>query len=229
MELSQIVEALIFASQDGIRTSEILSAIKSAIKAAKKDEERKNEAKAMEALGEIDEDRICEVIEWLVEGYKSEGRAFVLMERADGWKIFTNPDFGVWVKELFPGKKPSRLSPPALETLAIVAYRQPITKAGIEAVRGVSVDGVLQTLLDRNVVKIAGRADLPGRPLLYETTGLFLEHFGIKSVGELPNADELRAVELPQPQGEENPVEGAAETDADDGDENAEQPELLES
>jgi len=157
----------------------------------------------MEALGEITEEGIQQVIEALCAQYEGEGHAFVLLERADGWRIFTSPNFGVWVRELFPGKKPSRLSPPALETLAIVAYRQPITKAGIEAVRGVSVDGVLQTLLDRNVVRIAGRADLPGRPLLYETTDLFLEHFGIKTVADLPNAEELRTVELPRPEAEQ--------------------------
>jgi segregation and condensation protein B len=109
-------------------------------------------------------------------------------------------EFSPWVRELFPDKKPARLTPSALETLAIIAYRQPITKSSIEAVRGVSVDGPIQALLDRNVVRIAGRADLPGRPLLYETTDVFLEHFGIKTVDELPNSSELRSVKLPEPE-----------------------------
>ena len=85
---------------------------------------------------------------------------------------------------------------PALETLAIIAYRQPITKADIEAVRGVSVDGVLQKVIERGLVKIGGRADVPGRPLLYETTDFFLEHFGVRSLNDLPNAEELRNVPL---------------------------------
>jgi segregation and condensation protein B len=89
-----------------------------------------------------------------------------------------------------------------METLAIIAYRQPITKASIEAVRGVSCDGMLQKLLDRDLVCIVGRADLPGRPLLYETTELFFEHFGIRSVNDLPNATELRAIRLPEPESE---------------------------
>jgi segregation and condensation protein B len=90
------------------------------------------------------------------------------------------------------------LSAPALETLAIVAYRQPITKADIEAIRGVTVDGVLQKLLDAGLMKVAGRAEVPGRPLLYETTHHFLEHFGLKNLDELPNASELRQVALPK-------------------------------
>ena len=87
-----------------------------------------------------------------------------------------------------------------METLAIIAYRQPITKAAIEAVRGVACDGMIQKLLDRDLVKIGGRAELPGRPLLYETTDLFFEHFGIRSVNDLPNANELRKVKLPEPE-----------------------------
>jgi segregation and condensation protein B len=85
-----------------------------------------------------------------------------------------------------------------METLAIVAYRQPITKAAIEAVRGVSCDGMIQKLLDRDLVRISGRADLPGRPLLYQTTDLFFEHFGINNIDDLPNASELRRVKLPE-------------------------------
>jgi segregation and condensation protein B len=96
-----------------------------------------------------------------------------------------------------------------METLAIIAYRQPITKAAIEAVRGVSCDGMLQKLLDRELVRIGGRADLPGRPMLYETTELFFEHFGIRSIEDLPNSGELRKVKLPDPDAQ--PPEAAAE------------------
>jgi segregation and condensation protein B len=86
-----------------------------------------------------------------------------------------------------------------METLAIIAYRQPITKAAIEAVRGVACDGMIQKLLDRDLIRIGGRAELPGRPLLYETTDVFFEHFGIRSIDDLPNANELRKVKLPEP------------------------------
>jgi segregation and condensation protein B len=146
----------------------------------------------------VTESHILAAIERLIAHYEESGRAFTLEERASGWRIFTRPEFGAWVRGIFPDRRPQRLSQPALETLAIIAYRQPITRAAIEAVRGVTIDGPLQRLLDMNVVRIAGRADLPGRPLLYETTGLFFEHFGIRSVDDLPNAAELRRVALPQ-------------------------------
>ena len=94
-----------------------------------------------------------------------------------------------------------------METLAIIAYRQPITKAAIEAVRGVSCDGMIQKLLDRDLIRIGGRADLPGRPLLYQTTELFFEHFGINTIDDLPNAAELRRVKLPEPDETTAPAE----------------------
>jgi segregation and condensation protein B len=122
----------------------------------------------------------------------------VILERPKGWKLYTRPEFGEFVRQLFPGRKPERLSGPAMETLAIIAYRQPITKAAIEAVRGVACDGMIQKLLDRDLIRIGGRAELPGRPLLYETTDLFFEHFGIRSIDELPNASELRKIKLPE-------------------------------
>ena len=102
------------------------------------------------------------------------------------------------MRQLFPAPKPARLSAPALETLAIIAYRQPITRADVEAVRGVNIDGVLQTLMERGLVKIAGRAEIPGRPLLYETTQFFLDHFGLRNLDELPNVEELRTRHLPK-------------------------------
>ncbi len=118
----------------------------------------------------------------------------------------TRPDFAPWLRQLFPENRPARLSAPAVETLAIIAYRQPVTRADIEAVRGVAVDGVMQTLLDRGLVRIAGRAEVPGRPLLYETTQFFMEHFGLKTLDELPNAHELRKVELPTATPPEEPA-----------------------
>jgi segregation and condensation protein B len=119
------------------------------------------------------------------------------MEKAEGWQLATDPQYAQWVRQLFPAPKPARLSAPALETLAIIAYRQPITRADVEAVRGVNIDGVLQTLIERGLVKIAGRAEIPGRPLLYETTQFFLDHFGLRSLEELPNVEELRKRDLP--------------------------------
>ena len=118
-------------------------------------------------------------------------------EKADGWQLTSDPKYAQWVRRLFPAPKPARLSSPALETLAIIAYRQPITRADVEAVRGVTIDGVLQTLIERGLVKISGRAEIPGRPLLYETTEFFLDHFGLRNLDELPNVEELRTRHLP--------------------------------
>jgi segregation and condensation protein B len=97
-----------------------------------------------------------------------------------------------------------------METLAIIAYRQPITRADIEAVRGVAVDGVMQTLLDRNLVRIAGRSEIAGRPLLYETSQFFMDHFGLKNLDDLPNASELRRVALPTAEPPTPPVDEPA-------------------
>jgi segregation and condensation protein B len=116
---------------------------------------------------------------------------------AGGYLLKTRPEFALWTNRLFDAPKAPRLSQPALETLAVIAYRQPIGRAEVESVRGVAVDGVLATLLERKVIRIAGRSEQPGRPLLYETTQLFLELFGLKGLEELPNADELRRLRPP--------------------------------
>jgi segregation and condensation protein B len=134
----------------------------------------------------------------LQKEYSDLSRAFHLVEQVSGWVLASRMEYQVWVRLLFPEMRPTRLSAPALETLAIIAYRQPITKADVEAIRGVTVDGVLQKLLDAGLVKITGRAEIPGRPLLYITTQHFMEHFGLKNLDELPNASELREVPLPK-------------------------------
>ncbi|MGA0846337.1 MAG: SMC-Scp complex subunit ScpB [Luteolibacter sp.] len=132
------------------------------------------------ALGTLDAAKTEAAIASLNEGYASSQRAFTILERPKGWKLYTRPEYAEFVRQLFPGRKTERLSGPAMETLAIIAYRQPVTKAAIEAVRGVSCDGMIQKLLDRDLIRIGGRAELPGRPLLYETTDVFFEHFGIR-------------------------------------------------
>src|SRR5438045_8713866 len=119
-------------------------------------------------------------------------RASQRVDKAEGWHLATDPAYAPWARDRHPEPKPARLSAPALETLAIIAYRQPITRADVEAVRGVNIDGVLQTLLEHGLVRIAGRAEVPGRPLLYETTQFFLAHGGLRNLDELPNVEELR-------------------------------------
>ena len=188
MSLSQVIEALLFAAQKPLTARELVSAIKGA---GGEDELMPNEfAKTTEA-------QVAAALEQLKVEYVQQGRAFQLAEKAEGWQLVSDPVYAPWVRQLFPAVKPARLTPPSLETLAIIAYRQPITRADVEAVRGVAVDGVLQNLMERGLVKIAGRAEVPGRPLLYETTQFFLEHFGLRDLDELPNAEELRTRYLP--------------------------------
>ncbi len=208
MQLSAIVEALLIASHNPLSAEEIARLVRSRIAEAEdmrvRDAEEGKEVgqlpEWMAALAAVQADQVVAALGELNQTYQESGRSFTILERPKGWKLYTRTDFGDFVRQLFPGRKPERLSGPAMETLAIIAYRQPITKAAIEAVRGVSCDGMIQKLLDRDLVRIGGRADLPGRPLLYETTELFFEHFGIRSIDDLPNASELRKVQLPDPE-----------------------------
>ena len=215
IKLNQIVEAMLFASKEPITTKTIAKIIRKVSKREVPDDK----------LCSVNAKEVEKVVDTLNRSYQKKSSPYIIEERSNGWSLFTRIEYGVYLRELFPDLKPTRLSAPALETLAIVAYRQPITKAAIEAVRGVNVDGVLQSLIERGLVGIGGRADLPGKPFLYETSKNFLEHFGIKNVDDLPNASELRQVELPQPEaevvdGEQLPLSGVSSSDDRDSNEN---------
>ena len=207
MQLTAILESLLIASQEPLSSEEMARLIRARVAEAEDVLLRETEegstpallADWLTALAQTTPEQVAEAVASLNKFYQDSERAFMILERPKGWKIYTRSDFGDFVRHLFPGRKPERLSGPAMETLAIIAYRQPITKAAIEAVRGVSCDGMIQKLLDRDLIRIGGRADLPGRPLLYLTTDLFFEHFGINSIDELPNASELRRIKLPEP------------------------------
>lgn len=188
MNLARVIEALLFSAQKPLPAKEIADVLR---RAGADDDFSPNEfAKAREP-------EVAAALEQLKIEYIEQQRGFQLVEKAEGWQLATDPKYAKWVGELFPAPKPVRLTAPALETLAIIAYRQPITRADVEAVRGVNIDGVLQTLMERGLVKIAGRAEIPGRPLLYETTQFFLDHFGLRNLNELPNVEELRTRHLP--------------------------------
>ena len=186
MSLVRVIEALLFSAQKPLSIREVATAVKNA-----EGEDSPNE------LSRVKDADVAAALEQLKIEYVEHQRAFQLIEKAEGWQLATDPKYAQWVRQLFPAPKPGRLSAPALETLAIIAYRQPITRADVEAVRGVNIDGVLQTLMERGLVKIAGRAEIPGRPLLYETTQFFLDHFGLRNLDELPNVEELRKRNLP--------------------------------
>jgi segregation and condensation protein B len=188
--LKAVVEALLFASQKPLSLKEIAATLASAAEYFEEGPEA--------ALAKVNEAEITDAVRTLQNEYSELGRAFHLVEQVSGWVLVSRIEYQVWVRQLFPEMRPTRLSAPALETLAIIAYRQPITKADVEAIRGVTVDGVMQKLLDAGLVKITGRAEIPGRPLLYVTTQHFMEHFGLKNLDELPNASELRDVALPK-------------------------------
>jgi segregation and condensation protein B len=204
MQLIQIVEALIYAAPEPVTSAEIAKAVRRAATDSVLPQARDWEMISFKDI----ESAIAELGERLV----AAGHAIELQEGASGWRFVTRADFADWIRALLPEMRPEKLSAAALETLALIAYRQPITKADIEAVRGVSVDGTMQKLLERRLIRTGGRADLPGRPMLYETTEQFLEHFGVKDLNDLPNASELRLVPLPSA---EVPAEGEAEAEVE--------------
>lgn len=216
MQLIQIIEALIFAAPEPVSSAEIAKAIRRAA--------AESEAPWAREWENIGTKKIENAIAELGEHLAETERSIELQEGASGWRFVTRADFVEWIRALLPEMRPEKLSHPALETLALIAYRQPITKADIEAVRGVSVDGQIHKLVDRGLVRVGGRADLPGRPMLYETTEEFMEHFGVKDLEDLPNADELRRVELPTAEeAETEEVEAAA---GEETEEEAEEREL---
>jgi segregation and condensation protein B len=130
----------------------------------------------------------------LGDAYAARGAGVELREIAGGWMFVTAPAQAEWVGRMLRGKRRMRLSRAALETMAIIAYKQPVTKSEVEAIRGVDSSAVLGTLLERNLVTIRGRSKVVGRPLLYGTTQEFLDYFGLRDLSELPRPEELRAL-----------------------------------
>ena len=208
MTLAKVIEALLFGAQKPLSTKEIADALR---RAGAEDDFSPNE------FANVKPAEVAAAIEQLKIEYIQNEHGFQLVEKADGWQLASDPKYAPWVRGLFPAPKPTRLSSPALETLAIIAYRQPITRADVEAVRGVTIDGVLQTLMERGLVKISGRAEIPGRPLLYETTEFFLDHFGLRNLDELPNVEELRTRHLPISPRVEPPSQEVAAPTTDTG------------
>lgn len=171
MNAQQIVEAVLFASDAPLTADEI--------------------ARADETL---DEDKVEAALQALRAEYDDAHRAFEIVEMAEGYQILTRPEFATYLERFDNVPRPSRLSGPALETLAIIAYRQPIGRLEVEYVRGVGASGVIRTLQERRLIDVVGRAEAIGRPLLYGTTQHFLEHFGFRSLEDLPRPEELPIV-----------------------------------
>ncbi|HEY7217627.1 MAG TPA: SMC-Scp complex subunit ScpB [Candidatus Binatia bacterium] len=150
-----------------------------------------------EVLDQVDRETIRSVLGELQGDLEAQDRGIRLVEVAGGYQLRTAKSNSEAVKK-FLGGRPARMSKATLETLAIVAYRQPITKAEIEAIRGVDVDGVITTLLERNLIRAVARKDVPGRPFLYGTTAEFLELFNLKDLSELPTLKETEEISLPE-------------------------------
>lgn len=193
MELKFILEALLFSAQKPLNAGELRDVL---INAASEDEADTT----VKAFKKVKESELTAALEQLAGEHETAGRSYRLVCVAGAWQFVTQPEYAAWLKALVGVKaRPSRLSQPALETLAIIAYRQPLTRAEVEQIRGVNVDGVMQTLTERGLVEQTGRAEVVGRPALYSTTSLFLEYFGLKSLENLPAADELRRIVVEKP------------------------------
>lgn len=171
-EAKKIIEALIFVSEKPVSIDALRDVLK-----------------------EVDPTTIRALIDELNQEYASSNRSFSIKEIAGGFQMLTDPIYSKWISAL-QKRPPDRLSGPALETLAIIAYKQPITRSEIEAIRGVNVDGVLHTLEERSLIRSRGRLDTVGRPIQYATTNEFLQHFGLKSLEEMPRLKEFQESDL---------------------------------
>ena len=155
---------------------------------------------AAKPFKKVKEDDVTVALEELAREHEAAVRSYRLACVAGAWQFVTQPKFSPWLKAFVGVKnRPTRLSQAALETLAIIAYRQPVTRAEVEQVRGVNIDGTMQTILERGLVEQSGRAEVVGRPALYSTTPLFLEYFGLRGLEDLPAADELRRIPVERP------------------------------
>jgi segregation and condensation protein B len=170
MEIKPILEALLFAAEAPVPASLLAEA------------------------AEVSLEDVTEGLLALAADYEAGGRGIRLTQMAGGWQFLTREEYAPYLGRFLRGKKKMRLSRPALETLAIIAYKQPVTKAEVDAIRGVDSSGVLNTLLERELVTIRGRSKVVGRPLLYGTTGEFLSYFGLNDLNELPRVEELKAI-----------------------------------
>ena len=181
--VKRVVEALLFATDSPVTADRLRSIVDS-----------------------VGTEQIQNIIEQLNEEYEKEGRCFHIIEVGGGYQFATRPQYATWIRKLYRGRRLSRLSSAALETLAIIAFKGPIIRAEIEVVRGVNVEGVLKTLLERNLITVVGREETPGRPLLYDTTQDFLVYFGLNSLSDLPKPRELEELLDREQESKEVPV-----------------------
>ena len=167
--LKAVIEALLFASEQPLTLEKI-----------------------KEVLGNFQTPEIRKLLEELGQEYEKSNRGIRIAELAGGFQLITSPGLAVFLKKLYKGRRVERLSRPALETLAVIAYKQPVAKMEIGSIRNVNIDGVVKSLIDKDLIRIAGRKKSPGRPFLFGTTRKFLEYFGLKSLEELPRVENFQ-------------------------------------
>ncbi len=172
--LKQILGALVFGANRPLKLRELRACI---VEVSESDE-------TVAVYADVDDKQLKEALKELADELDENHAGFSLHETAGGYRLQSDAECGRWLKHLL-NAKPHRLSHPALETMAIIAYRQPISRADLEAVRGVSVAHIIKPLMEMQLVRIVGRSELPGRPFLYGTTQMFLEHFGLKNLKDL--------------------------------------------
>jgi segregation and condensation protein B len=166
-EKKSLLESLLFISGDALGVSELAK------------------------ITSLPQEEVVEALGSLAEDYRRRKGGVMIVEIAEGWQMVSNPVYSYWIKKLGKTKSAGRLSIAALETLAIVAYKQPITKAELEQIRSVGADWTIKILLERKLIDILGRKDAPGKPILFGTTKEFLRHFGLKNITELPTLREF--------------------------------------
>lgn len=169
-EIKPIIESLIFAAEDPISVRKLI-----------------------EIIEDVESAQIHDAIAQLKNDYDMQGRPFQIEEIAGGYQLFTRPEYYEWIVKLRKKSGETKLSQAALETLAIIAYKQPILRADLEAIRGVQSGQIIRLLMEKDIVKVVGRDESLGHPLLYGTTKKFLEYFGLKNIKDLPKVEELEA------------------------------------
>jgi len=171
-----LVEAILFASDRPVTARRIAEVLREGVG---------------EETAELDGRSVRRLVDQLRAEYDAQGRAFQIEEIAGGFQMLTRPEYHHCVRALSARRQQAKLSPAALETLAVIAYKQPVSRATIEDIRGVQTGQLIRTLMEKRLVRVVGREEVPGRPLLYGTTREFLEHFGLKSLKDLPGVHEL--------------------------------------
>ncbi|MGE5239257.1 MAG: SMC-Scp complex subunit ScpB [Chloroflexota bacterium] len=170
-EKKSIIEALLFVAGEPVTLSHLSKATDL------------SEQELRRLAGELESD------------YRARGAGVLIVQRADGFQMVTDPDLGSWIRRFKNITLMSKLSQPALETLSIIAYKQPATKLEVDQLRGVNSEGAIKSLLEKRLIKIVGKKESPGRPFLYGTTREFLQYFGLKNLAELPPMNDARSDE----------------------------------